>query len=179
MYIRQNSNREVRIELNTVEECTEFMTTLDSKSDLYKVVSEMRIRHAEIKVYEYKFLAWLENGGADKIVEYCNADADAAFKWEQLVMQELRMWVCIGEPVTNSDIDYFVDRRGFTDEMRKFMLACLIAIGLYKETDTTEVSDVWPGKAFPDQPTCIVAPDDLGVVSIDPIGGQNFYGESQ
>lgn len=56
-----------------------------------------------------------------------------AFKWLQLVMQELWMWSLIGEPVNTQELHLMCERRGFSADQRRFIVEGLTFIGLWKE----------------------------------------------
>lgn len=133
MAIEINSSyNEIKITLSTVDDCTKLMSELQERSDLYNTVRDLRITFAECAVYNYRFVKWMEDYGADKINAYITSaeNTDVQFKWSQLVMQELRMWVSIGKMVPPSEIDYYVERRGFDANMLEFILEGLAAIGL-------------------------------------------------
>lgn len=142
---RPEGDRQIRIELDSAEDCTALMSDINPKSDLYKTVRDMRIEFAERSVYSYRFERWMEDYGTPTLTMHLSYATDNdVFKWEQLVMQELRMWVSIGKEVTPSDVDFYVQRRGFTSQMLEFILVCLSAVGLYgnptadqPETDTS------------------------------------------
>lgn len=54
---------------------------------------------------------------------------DTVFYWSQLVYQELNMWRMIGDPVTD-ELDFIVNRRGFTPRQREFLVEGLQHLGL-------------------------------------------------
>lgn len=58
---------------------------------------------------------------------------DTVFYWSQLVYQELDMWRMIGDPVTD-ELDFIVNRRGFTPRQREFLVDGLKHLGLLGES---------------------------------------------
>lgn len=57
---------------------------------------------------------------------------DGYFYWNQLVWQEIKMWIQIDEPVTMKDLDYMVARRGFDSSMAAYLAASLQRCGLLR-----------------------------------------------
>lgn len=74
------------------------------------------------------------------------------FHWDQLIHQELRMWATLGKPVTPSDLDFMVNRRGFSDVQRDFLIEGLEVMGLWYPDgvpSSEETQKFWDG-AFED-----------------------------
>ena len=83
-----------------------------------------------------KKLADWWNGRTDWIWERMRTgDRDTYFKWEQLVWQELWMWENIGKRVSPSQMDFMVNRRGFSKVQRDFLIEGLKVIELWDEED--------------------------------------------
>lgn len=57
---------------------------------------------------------------------------DTFFFWGQLVWQELRMWESIGKSVNSGDLDFIVNRRGFSMFQRQFLIEGLENLGLWE-----------------------------------------------
>ena len=56
---------------------------------------------------------------------------DTYFYWSQLVWQELGMWENLGNMVGDSEMDFMVNRRGFTPDQRAFLVEGLTHLGLW------------------------------------------------
>lgn len=54
----------------------------------------------------------------------------AHFKWEQLVWQEIRMFILVGSKVEDDDLRWLCRRRGFTRHQRDFLKQALRHVGL-------------------------------------------------
>ena len=52
------------------------------------------------------------------------------FKWNQLIMQEVRMWINLNKSVDQEEFDFISNRRGFDTDMCKFLEDALEYIGL-------------------------------------------------
>jgi len=51
--------------------------------------------------------------------------------WTQLVMQEMRYWVSVGNVVYNHEIEFIVNRRGFDEQQKTTLIDGLTRVGLY------------------------------------------------
>lgn len=79
----------------------------------------------------------------DYILDQINDDKDLLFKWGQLVNQEIKMFIRLDTQVTQDEIEWLTDRRGFNDEMESYLINMLKHVGigkylkcpLYRETD--------------------------------------------
>ena len=58
---------------------------------------------------------------------------DRAWKWSQLVWQEIWMWCKLGEQVSQDDFDFIADRRGFDGAMREYLHDMMCHVGLGKK----------------------------------------------
>jgi hypothetical protein len=54
----------------------------------------------------------------------------ARFKWNQLVWQEIRMFVLLGSQVGDEDLRWLCQRRRFTRSQRQFLEQALEHVGL-------------------------------------------------
>lgn len=57
---------------------------------------------------------------------------DDYFKWNQLVWQEIWMFISLAEQVTEDDFLWICDRRGFTKDMANYLKEMLIHVGIGK-----------------------------------------------
>jgi hypothetical protein len=70
------------------------------------------------------------NAELDHIKVEMSKSEDAMFKWNQLVWQEVWMYIRLDEPVDPEEFRLLCDRRGFTPEMRYFLVDMLKHVGL-------------------------------------------------
>ena len=56
--------------------------------------------------------------------------SDRTFYWNQLIKQEIRMFIQIGQKVTDEDIEWLVKRRGFTDIEEAYLRSTMNHVGL-------------------------------------------------
>ncbi len=74
---------------------------------------------------------WNARAGEIESLIWTSADPkDTVFYWSQLVWQELDMWRMMGEVVSKDDLNFIVDRRGFTDRQKHFLVEGLTHLGL-------------------------------------------------
>jgi len=52
------------------------------------------------------------------------------------------MFIIQGKQVTDKDIEFFVDRRGFNDLQRAFLNNCMIYVGLGKGLTKVKIENV-------------------------------------
>lgn len=60
-------------------------------------------------------------------------NGESAFKVNQLLFQEIDMWIRIGKMVSAEEFKHMSDRRGFTPRMREYLFASLLDVGLIPE----------------------------------------------
>lgn len=81
-----------------------------------------------------KLVDWW-NGQLEKIQARIDDESlikDYRFKWGQLIFQELDMWEVLGNPVYgDGGLDFIVNRRGFTEFQRDFLVRGLKHLGLW------------------------------------------------
>jgi hypothetical protein len=56
--------------------------------------------------------------------------SDYAFKWYQLVIQEIKMWIMINKIVDQEEFDSMCKCRGFDDDMREYLFKALNVVEL-------------------------------------------------
>jgi ribosome-associated translation inhibitor RaiA len=107
---------------------------LEIQQKLHDLEREKRKKIEVTKNMQIIFNYWKEN--CDFIdsqflnKETQEVDADAQFKWLQLVWQELEMWTRLNEVVYLDEFEHICRLRGFNDAQKNFLIAGLGAIRL-------------------------------------------------
>jgi hypothetical protein len=70
------------------------------------------------------------NQDLEWIREQAGDDRDEAFKWGQLVWQEIAMWVQIGSRVDADEFEWLCSRRGFNGVQRQYLSDMLALVRL-------------------------------------------------
>ena len=71
---------------------------------------------------------WNEN--ANYLKERIEIQGDDAFKWNQLVWQEIWMWISLDDEVTEEELKEMSEIRGFNDKQEEFLREVLAALSL-------------------------------------------------
>lgn len=99
---------------------------------------------------EYKFTiknppaVWLSNRRYAKVAKKWNSDLkqmniwaketkDGLWKWDQLVWQEIIMWVSMNKQVGQKELDHICEIRGLDENMTDYLREMMKHIGLGKE----------------------------------------------
>jgi hypothetical protein len=64
------------------------------------------------------------------ILEQASAEDHGDFMWGQVVMQEIHMYISLGEQVQPQEFNWLCLRRGFSPEMRGYLTDMLVHVGL-------------------------------------------------
>lgn len=133
--IRVDGN-EIRIQLYNVAECDAILNNLNSFG---VVIGELVQNHKDVLILMGENYSIYQDWWNNKIVPelksmtWCDDDI---FKWNQLVRQEIEMWIRLNRPVGLDEVTWMSDRRGFSPKQRMVLVEGLKLVGLYTENNT-------------------------------------------
>ena len=108
-------------------------TVVDHEGELYDIPSLFLMnRDAYVKLADW----W--NDHIDLINQHIQEGKHrnhTFFHWDQLVWQELAMWVKLDKKVTRKDLDFIVNRRGFSPVQEEFLIESLKHIGFWLDAE--------------------------------------------
>lgn len=124
---RRDRNR-IIIELQDDEDCDAVIAT--RVPELVKMATERKDEMVKLQERGEIYANWW-NTEIIPSLKILEMSSDDLWKWTQLVMQEMRFWVSVGNMVFNDEIDFMVERRGFDDRQKAALIDGLTRVGLY------------------------------------------------
>jgi hypothetical protein len=95
-----------------------------------KVIKKLLFNYRMTKATKY----WNDSEALiKKNIEDFKNDENIFFKWDQLVWQEIWMFIKLHKQVTNEEILWLVNRRGYNKVQHKFLIEIMRHVGLGKK----------------------------------------------
>jgi hypothetical protein len=132
---------EIRIQLPNVESCDDILSNLDSFGIVIGELVQNR-KNSLILMGENhsKYAEWWNTKIVPQLLSMSLSDDDV-WKWNQLVRQELDMWIRLNRPVGIDEVTWLSDRRGFSPTQTMVLIEGLKVVGLYTYSNTIIPND--------------------------------------
>jgi hypothetical protein len=132
---------EIRIQLPNVEACDEILGDLDIFGIVIGELVQNR-KNSLILMGENhsKYAEWWNTKIVPQLLSMSLSDDDV-WKWNQLVRQELDMWIRLNRPVGIDEVTWLSDRRGFSPTQTMVLIEGLKVVGLYTYSNTIIPND--------------------------------------